>query len=51
VNIQLLEKLFRLYPTVLPKVQIVTSKNMEMIIKESSEFRKRVRGESIGRLG
>ncbi len=35
----------------LPKVQIVTSKNMDSITKDSSEYRKRVRGVSIGRLG
>jgi hypothetical protein len=40
-----------LYPKALPKVQIVTAKNMEMLVKESSEFRKKVRGEAIGRLG
>ncbi|MEM3441894.1 MAG: HAD hydrolase family protein, partial [Candidatus Bathyarchaeia archaeon] len=44
-------KLFALYPKTLPKVQIVTAENMEAIAKESSEFRRRVRGESIGRLG
>jgi len=35
----------------LPKVQIVTFQNMDSVIRESSEFRKRVRGVSIGRLG
>jgi energy-converting hydrogenase A subunit R len=35
----------------LPKVQIVTAENMDSIIKESSAFRKQVRGVSIGRLG
>ena len=34
-----------------PKVQIVTAENMESLIKESSEFRKKVRGETVGRLG
>jgi energy-converting hydrogenase A subunit R len=47
----LLDRLFTLYPAALPKVQIVTAKNMEMIVKESSVFRKKVRGEAIGRLG
>jgi energy-converting hydrogenase A subunit R len=37
--------------SVLPKVQIVTKENMEMLVKESSEFRKKVRGVAIGRLG
>jgi energy-converting hydrogenase A subunit R len=47
----LLDRLFTLYPANLPKVQIVTAENMEMIVKESSGFRKKVRGEAIGRLG
>jgi energy-converting hydrogenase A subunit R len=34
-----------------PKVQIVTGENMESLIKESSEFRKKVRGVAVGRLG
>jgi energy-converting hydrogenase A subunit R len=34
-----------------PKVQIVTTENMDSLIKESSGFRKRVRGIAIGRLG
>jgi hypothetical protein len=46
-----LERLLSLYSGALPKVQIVTTENMEMLIKESSEFRKKVRGEAIGRLG
>jgi energy-converting hydrogenase A subunit R len=45
------KQLVKLYPAFLPKVQIVTSKNMDSIIKESSEFRKKVRGVNIGRLG
>jgi energy-converting hydrogenase A subunit R len=36
---------------VLPKVQIVTNENMNSIVTESSEFRKKVRGVAIGRLG
>jgi len=44
-------ELTTLYPDCLPKVQIVTSKNMDSLIKESSEFRKKVRGVNIGRLG
>ena len=35
----------------LPKVQIVTAQNMQMIIEESSVLRKKVRGVNIGRLG
>jgi energy-converting hydrogenase A subunit R len=51
VSLSLLDHLFTLYPETLPKVQIVTAKNMELLAKESSEFRKKVRGEAVGRLG
>ncbi|MDI6904825.1 MAG: HAD hydrolase family protein [Candidatus Bathyarchaeia archaeon] len=51
VSQTLLNRLFELYPTELPKVKIITSENMEFLAKESSEFRKKVRGEAIGRLG
>lgn len=47
----LLNRLFALYPRRLPKVNIITSENMENLAKESSEFRTKVRGEAIGRLG
>ena len=51
VNKSHLERLWSLYSGALPKVQIVTTENMEMLTKESSEFRKKVRGEVVGRLG
>jgi energy-converting hydrogenase A subunit R len=51
VNPNLREKLLKLYPQRLPKVKIVTSENMDVLAKESAEFRKKVRGEAIGRLG
>jgi len=47
----LLNSLFKLYPSELPKVKIITSENMEILAKESSEFRKKIRGATIGRLG
>ena len=50
VKMALLEQLSALYPDALPKVQIVTAQNMESLVKESSEFRKKVRGVAIGRL-
>jgi energy-converting hydrogenase A subunit R len=50
VNSDLLKALF-VRSDVLPKVQIVTSENMNSIVTESSEFRKKVRGVAIGRLG
>ena len=51
VNRTLLSTLFMLYPKELPKVKIITSENMESLAKESSMFRKKARGEAIGRLG
>jgi energy-converting hydrogenase A subunit R len=51
LNPRLLKRLIKLYPTALPKVQIVTAENMETLVHESSEFRKKVRGEAIGKLG
>jgi len=51
VNQKLLNSLFKLYPKKLPKVKIITEENMGILAKESSEFRKKVRGEAIGRLG
>ena len=51
VNPSLIDQLLRLYPEELPKVQIPQAANMEIIVKESSEFRKKVRGQAIGRLG
>ncbi len=51
VDPSLLDWLVELYPTSLPKVQIVTAENMESLAKESSLFRKKVRGEVVGKLG
>ena len=51
VSPALLNLLFDRYPKELPKVKIITNENMEVLAKESSEFRKKVRGEIIGRLG
>ena len=51
VDKALLRQLSDLYPDALPKAQIVTAQNMETLVKESSEFRKKVRGVAIGRLG
>jgi energy-converting hydrogenase A subunit R len=51
VDEALLKQISTLYPDTLPKVQIVTAKNMESLIKESSAFRKKVRGVAVGRLG
>lgn len=51
INQALLNSLFSLYSRKLPKVKIITKENMETLAKESSEFRKKVRGEAVGRLG
>jgi energy-converting hydrogenase A subunit R len=51
VNETLLKRLFQLYPGQLPKVKIITSENMENLAQESTAFRRKVRGEAIGRLG
>lgn len=51
VDDALLRQLSGFYPDALPKAQIVTAENTEMLVKESSEFRKKVRGVVIGRLG
>jgi len=45
------ESLLELYPQRLPHVEVVTSENMKRLMRESSVFRKTVRGEAIGRLG
>ena len=50
-NASLLDRFLLLHPQTLPKVQIVTAENMETVTKKSSEFRKQVRGEAIGKLG
>lgn len=51
VDPTLVKQLSALFPGALPKVQIVTPKNMGALIIESSAFRKKVRGVAIGRLG
>ena len=47
----LLRMLLQSYPNALPKAEIITAQNMETLIKESSEFRKKVRGVAVGKLG
>jgi energy-converting hydrogenase A subunit R len=47
----LLAQFFEAYPEGLPKVQIPQTANLETIVMQSSEFRKQVRGQAIGRLG
>jgi energy-converting hydrogenase A subunit R len=51
VTATLQKRIIELYPKTLPQVQIIAPDNKERLIKESSAFRKTVRGEAIGRLG
>jgi energy-converting hydrogenase A subunit R len=51
VSKELLEKVFRIFPERLPKVELITDENVETLTLESEEFRKRVRGEVVGGLG
>jgi len=48
---QLTEQLLKAHPQGLPKVKIITNENMKTIAEESTDFRKKVRGEAVGRLG
>jgi hypothetical protein len=41
----------KVYEEEFPKVELVTRNNMARLMRESSEFRKNVRGESTGQLG
>jgi energy-converting hydrogenase A subunit R len=50
VGDSLLRQLAELYPDALPEAKIVTAQNMESLVKESSEFRKKVRGVAIAQL-
>jgi hypothetical protein len=45
------EWFLKLHPNDLPKAKIVTKENMDILAKESGKFRKRIRGEAVGRLG
>jgi len=47
----LYERMLELYPKSFPKVELITSNNKERLMKESTAFRKTVRGEAIGGLG
>lgn len=51
VDASLRERALKLYPEQLPQVEIITPDNKERLMKESSVFRKTVRGEAIGKLG
>jgi energy-converting hydrogenase A subunit R len=50
-NASLVTAISGLFPNKLPKVETITEENKERLIKESSAFRKMIRGEAIGSLG
>ncbi len=45
------KRIIESYPKTLPQVEMITPSNKERLMKESSAFRKTVRGEAIGKLG
>lgn len=47
----LLEHLRKMYPERAPWIERITAENMERLIRESTAFRKTVRGEAVGSLG
>ncbi len=51
VSVPLLKKLYAAYPGTLPRVELVTLRNIDALVRESCAFRKNVRGVAIGRLG
>lgn len=51
VDSTLSESLMEMYPECLPMVETITADNMTRLMKESSTFRKTVRGKAVGRLG
>jgi hypothetical protein len=51
INQQLKNLFWEAHGATLPTVEIVKKENLDKLIKESTSFRKSVRGEAIGRLG
>ncbi len=47
----LLKQIYAVYPGALPRVELVKAQNVDALIKESSGFRKKVRGATVGGLG
>ena len=45
------DKLVELGQKILPQVEVVTDENMEELKEQSCRFRRKVRGENVGRLG
>lgn len=50
-SLMLRERMVKLYPHAFPQVETITAGSRERLKKESSVFRKTVRGEAIGKLG
>ena len=48
---ELIDNFLKLHPRELPKAKIITKENMENLARESTEFRKKVRGETVGKMG
>lgn len=48
---RILKRFFEIFPHKLPLVEKVTKRNMASLAERSASFRKKVRGETIGRLG
>jgi energy-converting hydrogenase A subunit R len=51
LHLSLKESFFKSFERKFPRVEALTSENMERLMQESSSFRKSVRGEAIGMLG
>jgi energy-converting hydrogenase A subunit R len=51
IDRSLKEYSLKVYEKEFPRVELVTKRNMAGMMRESSEFRKSVRGESVGQLG
>jgi len=50
-SLMLRKRMLKLYPNTFPQVETITTDNRERLKRESSAFRKSVRGEAIGKLG
>ncbi|MBS7616474.1 HAD hydrolase family protein [Candidatus Bathyarchaeota archaeon] len=51
INTELKSRFLEAYGNRLPQVEVIKPENMERIIRESTVFRKNVRGEAVGKLG
>jgi energy-converting hydrogenase A subunit R len=51
VDKELIHNFLKLHPRKLPKAKIITEENIENLTEESTEFRKKVRGETVGKMG